>query len=140
MRSAAGACLALLLLLVAAPIARAEPAEGSISLASQTPWLHDGDTFGIRLDVDGVTRPEALDVEIDVHRAVRTRSQFVQTLAGRLLGSLAVPPVVVPLSTLAFDAAGAVPLEVPVATLKGGVYPGRVVLRDRESRDVADEV
>lgn len=101
-----------------------------LSLASQTAWVAPDQPFVVRVDVDRVREPDELTLEVAVHRAVTSRSQFVQTLAGDLLGRM-VQEVAIPFDELRFDAGGAAPvtLELP-GDLRPGVYPVSVVARD----------
>lgn len=107
-----------------------------LSLASQTAWVRDGQPFVVRVDVDRVRQPEELTLALTVHRAVTSRSQFVRTLDGELLGR-AVEGIAVPFEELRFDAAGAVPITVALPELRPGVYPVSVVARDADDDAVA---
>ncbi len=112
--------------------------EGSIGLASQTPWVGAGEPFQLRLDVDQVNRPDQLDIVVSIHRAVTSRSQFDQTINDRLLGPLAAPPTVTSLAAAGFDAGGAVPIPITLPDLRDGVYPVVVALRDHDSDEEID--
>ncbi len=128
---------------------------GRISLASQTPWTEPGGTFELRVDLSEVRRPEDLALVVRVHEAVTSRSQFRRTLDGRLLGEELWRAGPTPLADLELDAAGTVPLTIPVAAPSGvgprgragagalllgraGVHPVQVELHDRASGEVLD--
>ena len=127
-------------LAVAAAVATPAPAAAQaapsarLALASQTAWVRDSGLFTVRLDVDAVRSPQRIDLEIVVHRAVRSRSQFAGTLDGRLLGST-VHRDRVPLRSLRFDSGGALPVQVALPTLRTGVYPVTIDLLDTETDD-----
>ena len=108
--------------------AAAQQASARLSLASQTAWTRNG-SFTVRLDVDRVRRPQDLVLRISVHRAVTSRSQFVRTLDGELLGSR-IHRDDIPFQSLRFDAGGAVPITVELPDLRTGVYPVHVQLAD----------
>ncbi len=125
---------------------------GRIALASQTPWVEPEGVFELRVDLAGVRRPEALSLEVSVHEAVTSRSQFNRTLGGALLGDDLWRREPTPLADIELDDAGAVRVVVPVATdtptgatedlplvlPDAGVHPVRVVLRDTEAGTEAD--
>ncbi|MDP8987295.1 MAG: DUF6049 family protein [Actinomycetota bacterium] len=134
------------------PPAGAQPApSGRVSLASQTPWVTEGGTFQLQLDIAGVRRPDAVEVAVTVHAPVTSRSQFQRTLEGRLLGAVIHRLPVEPLTALQLDPAGAIRFDLPLAgtgdaaapgrlALPGpGVYPVRVALRDAGAGTVIDE-
>jgi hypothetical protein len=130
---------------------------GRISLASQTPWTEPGGTFELQVDLAGVRRPEALTLAVSVHEAVTSRSQFRQTLDGRMLGQELWRAGPTPLAELELDD-GAVRVVVPVGTdraaidpstpqaddpptlvlTRAGVHPVQVELRDTEADSVVD--
>jgi len=113
-----------------------------MTLASQTAWVGAGQTFDMRVDLLRVRRPEELEVLATVHAAVTSRSQFDQTLEGRLLGPELWRQGPSPLPDVGLDAAGTLPVRVPLGPtaatggppsleLDGaGVHPVRVELRD----------
>jgi hypothetical protein len=129
------ALLALALALVPARAASAQRASAQLTLASQTPWVRGDAPFGIRLDVDAVRSPQDLDLDVTVHRAVTSRSQFVRTLDGESLGGR-VHGDRVPFQSLPFDAGGAISLTIDLPELRTGVYPVSVDLVDTRSDDV----
>jgi hypothetical protein len=115
--------------------AHAQQASARLTLASQTPWVRGSAPFGLRLDVDAVRSPEDLDLDVTVHRAVTSRSQFARTLDGESLGGT-VHTDRVPFQSLPFDAGGAISLTVDLPDLRTGVYPVSVDLVDTEDGDV----
>ena len=136
--------------LAVSPASAQVPPGGRISLASQTAWVGAGQSFELRVDLAGVRRPEDLELVVGIHEAVTSRSQFRQTLDGRLLGQEVWRSGPTPLDALGVDAAGAVPFTVGLGpqagaagtellTLTGaGVHPVRVELRQSGSDDPAD--
>lgn len=132
------------------PVSAQAPAGGRISLASQTAWVGAGQSFELRVDLAGVRRPEDLELVVGVHEAVTSRSQFRQTLDGRLLGREVWRSGPTSLDALGVDAAGAIPFTVGLGpqtgpagtellTLTGaGVHPVRVELRQSGSDDPVD--
>lgn len=133
-----------------APPAGAQPTpSGQVSLASQTPWVAEGGTFQLRVDIAGVRRPDAVEVAVTVHEPVTSRSQFRRTLEGRLLGAVLHRLAVEPLTAVELDAGGAIRFDLALAggggragdvTLPGaGVYPVRVALRVAATGAVIDE-
>jgi hypothetical protein len=135
-RRVAAAITSLVLLLFAAPTpasAQDRPA-ATLSLASQTAWVAPGSPFTIRLDVDGVRRPQDLELDVRVHRAVRTRSQFARTIDGELLGA-SVHDDSIPFDELRFDPGGAVPVQIDLPSLRAGVYPVSVALVDTRAEE-----
>jgi hypothetical protein len=132
----------LLPVLVTGPAgAQVGPPAGQMTLASQTAWVGAGQTFDMRVDLSRVRRPEELEVLATVHAAVTSRSQFGQTLEGRLLGPELWRQGPLPLPDVGLDAAGTLPVRVPLGPtaatgdppsleLDGaGVHPVRVELR-----------
>ena len=124
---------AVLLLAPASAAAQTRPA-ARLALASQTAWVRDSGVFTIRLDVDAVRAPQQLDLEVIVHRAVRSRSQFARTIDGELLGP-SVHRDRVAFDTLQFDPGGAIPVRIVLPELRMGVYPVSVALVDRDTDD-----
>ena len=106
----------------------AQESSARLSLASQTAWMRT-DSFTVRLDIDPVRRRRDLALVISVHRAVTSRSQFVRTATGDLLGSRIYRDAV-PLETLRVDAGGATPITLVLPGLRTGVYPVQIQLVD----------
>lgn len=135
------------LLGLAPPLAAQPTPSGQVSLASQTPWVAEGGTFQLRVDIAGVRRPDAVEVAVTVHEPVTSRSQFRRTLEGRLLGAALHRLPVEPLTAVELDAAGAIRFDLALAgrgtgdvALPGaGVYPVRVALREAATGAVIDE-
>lgn len=106
----------------------AQEASARLSLASQTAWMRS-DSFTVRLGIDRVRRRRDLALVVSVHRAVTSRSQFVRTATGDLLGSRIYRDAV-PLETLRVDAGGATPITLVLPGLRTGVYPVQIQLVD----------
>lgn len=123
---------------------------GRVSLASQTPWVAAGGTFSMRVDIANVRRPEALELSVTLHPAIGSRSQFVQTLGGALLGDPLWRGPDVAIAGAALDSGGAIPVTVELRTAgepfdpsrpelpKAGVHPVRVELREVGTGGVVD--
>jgi hypothetical protein len=109
--------------LLGPPASAQESPRGRISLASQTAWVGDGESFELRVELAGVRRPEALDIVATVHAAVTSRSQFRRTLEGRLLGTELWRSGPSPLPEVGLDAAGTVPFTVPLDPPEGTASP-----------------
>lgn len=137
MTRAAGMAAALLLALVPVargPAARAQGAQATVRLASQTAWVTPGEPFDLRLQVAGVPEPDRVVLRVSVRARVTSRSQFRLTTTGRGLGQ----PVLTTSSRLSAllptDAAGAILVRLGPPGLqltRTGVYPVEVVLQDR---------
>lgn len=125
---------------VASPKATAAP-DDRLQLASQTSWVGPGGELVLRLGVITAKPPQEVELAVAVYRRVMSRSEFAQTLEGRLRGvPLTVTPPT-PLSDLATDAAGAVVVRLPIQDPtqppdrlrlrlgEEGVYPVRVEVR-----------
>ncbi len=138
------------LTLVAPAGAQIRGPAGRISLASQTAWVRPGQTFELRVDLSGVRQPEELEIVATVHAAVTSRSQFSQTIEGRLLGATLWRQGPSPLPEVGLDSAGTVPFAIPLGptidpagppalALEGaGVHPVRVELRSPGTTDPVD--
>ncbi|MBW3627541.1 MAG: hypothetical protein KY412_08035, partial [Actinobacteria bacterium] len=113
---------------LAPPVGAQSTPSGRVSLASQTPWVSDGGTFRLRVDIAGVRRPDAVEVAVTVHEPVTSRSQFQRTLEGRLLGSALHTVPVQPLTAVDLDPAGAIRFDLALARPGAGAEPGQVVL------------
>jgi len=113
-----------------------------VTLASQTSWVGPGEELVLRLGVTTVKPARQVEVAVAVYRRIMSRTEFTQTLSGRLRG---VPLTVTPptlLAELAPDAAGAVLVRLPVQDpaqppdrsrlrlAEEGVYPVRVEVRN----------
>lgn len=113
-----------------------------VTLASQTSWVGPGEDLVLRLGIKTVKPAQQVELAVAVYRRVMSRTEFAQTLTGRLRG---VPLTVTPptlLADLTTDGAGAVVARLPVqdpaqppdrARLRlaeEGVYPVRVEVRD----------
>lgn len=141
------ALVALLVALAIAPGAGAQTRDGaapaSLQFTSITPWVPGSGSFDVHLSGELTGR----SIGVAVHGRLSSRSQFVQTLEGKLLGR-ALKQVTVPASELSIDAVGSRILSLPLPRLdrpvgpttlpplREGVYP--VVLTLREEGEVVD--
>jgi hypothetical protein len=123
---------------VAATVAPATAqATAAVHLASQTAWVRPGESFDLRLVVDGVADPDRVEVAVVVHSRVTSRSQFNLTIQGRALGATVLATAARLSELLPGDAAGAILVRLgpPALTLtRTGVYPVEVTVRERGGR------
>ena len=154
-RAPAGALLVLVLLTGLGP-AGAQPgppaaARGRMTFVAQTHWVPTGGDFRIRVRVDRPTGASNLEFVVTVFPAVATRSEFAETLAGRMADTPLVTLTPVPLASLRADTNGDVEVSVAIRdpaqprdpsrlllATRDGVYPVRVELRDRLAGTVVD--
>lgn len=111
------------------PAAGQAPSSAAIDLASQTAWVESDRPFVARVDIRDVVDPNALSLQLTVHSAVTSRSQFTRTLDGEQLGRR-IKRVRLALEDVAFDANGAAPMTVDVSGLRPGVYPVAISILD----------
>jgi hypothetical protein len=114
-----------------------------LSLTAQTPVVGIGGSFTLKLRVDRNAVPASAEVVVTVYRAVRTRSEFEQTVHDRISRTPLVQPPPYPLTALSADSSGEVTLTLPVADPnqpdpnridlgpENNVFPVRVELRER---------
>lgn len=146
-RQAVVAWLLLVCTLGTTGVAEAQPSDpgpevNRVTLASQTSWVGPGEDLVLRLGITTVKPAQKVELAVAVYRRVMSRTEFAQTLTGRLRG---VPLTVTPptlLSDLTPDGAGAVvarlgvqdPAQPPdrarLRLAEEGVYPVRVEVRD----------
>ncbi len=155
MRSRLAGALLLLSLAVAADLttAAAQPAtgRGKLTFVAQTPWVGAGGDFLLRVKVDRPTGASNLEFGLTVFPAVATRSEFGETLAGRMSDSALIALQPVPLSSLRPESNGDVVLTIPIRDPslprdparvllppRDGVYPVRVEMRDRLAGTIVD--
>jgi len=70
----------------AEPAPAAAPKPRVVTLAGQTPFARPDETMQLSLDLAGP--PDGLEVQVAVHRAVTSRTEFTQTQGGRGLGAV----------------------------------------------------
>jgi hypothetical protein len=70
----------------ATPAPAAAPKPRVVSLAGQPPFARPDETMQLSLDLAGP--PDGLEVQVLVHRAVTSRTEFTQTQGGRGLGAV----------------------------------------------------
>jgi len=70
----------------AAASAASAPKPRILALAAQSPWSAPDGNVELRLNV--AAPPDGLELQVVVHRAVTSRTELGQTLAGRALGSV----------------------------------------------------
>lgn len=114
---------------------------GRIDFVAQTPYVTAVDgQWGVRFKVTRPSGPSNLEVAVSVYGPVAFRSEFQETLEGRIFGDPELNVAVFPLGGLNPEANGDFSVALP-ATLgsQDGVHPVRVELRDRDDFDVLDE-
>jgi len=127
MRAALGSLVlvAMLPLVGSAPSAIAADNSAAITLQGQTPWVAPGGDLVLRLHVKG--DPSGLEIAATVHRAVATRSQLADTVAGRRLGGVE-GLVVQPVDGLPIDGDGNRVLTIGIQDPNAPRDPARVAL------------
>ncbi|MDQ4096878.1 MAG: DUF6049 family protein [Actinomycetota bacterium] len=117
-------------------------ARARMSLSGQSPWVGRGGEFVLRLRIDRSGLPSNATVALTVFRPVETRSEFEQTIDGRIVRS-SLDTFTFTLGGLTADQAGDVTVRVPLQDPNqpadanrievgsdDGVFPLRVELRD----------
>ena len=117
------------------------PGGGRIDFVAQTPFVTLVDAqWGVRFNVTRPTGPSNLEVAVSVYAPVAFRSEFQETLDGRIFGEPELPVSVFPLGSLTPEPNGDYSVAVLAALgTQDGVHPVRVELRDRDDFDVLDE-
>jgi hypothetical protein len=131
--------LAMLLVLTGLPPATAQQtdATGTINLVSQTPFRSTGQPFNATLRMRTSSATAGLEIAVGTYRRLRSRSEFVNSVEGRLPTRTPTDLARFPVDSLVPDADGNVTVAIePRATLDG-VYPVRIELRDSDG-DVVD--
>jgi hypothetical protein len=117
---------------------------GSLQLLQQTDWVNPGESFDLRLRPTTDIAADQVEVVLTVFGAVRTRSQYQQSIDDKIAGtSIALDRH--PLNEV-LTADGTATLSLPVQDptqrrfylRNAGVYPLRVELRSIETGDVLD--
>lgn len=139
------AIIAALLLGISGPVTAQEPnVTGSLQLTSQTAWVAEGQAFDIQVTPTTTAPIDQVELVLTVFGAVRTRSQFQQSLDDRMPGSSIILERR-PLSEL-MQADGTARISLPIQDQTqrrfflrtSGIFPLRVELRSTESGDVLD--
>ncbi|HET9443798.1 MAG TPA: hypothetical protein VFO65_10765, partial [Acidimicrobiales bacterium] len=119
-------------------LAQAPPApRANLVLEAKTSWWTAGQPFFLTLSVEG-TDPAAFDVAVTLYRSVRSRTEFSQTVQGRLPGRPVGPVAVLPVAELPLDGEGNPVMSFTPAVEAEGVYPLRVELRPHGEAVVVD--
>ena len=112
-------------------------ATGTINLVSQTPYRIAGQPFNATLRMRTSSATAGLEIAVGTYRRLRSRSEFVNSVEGRLPTRTPTDLARFPVDSLVPDADGNVTVAIePRATLDG-VYPIRIELRDSDG-DVVD--
>ena len=144
------AFLATALVFVALPgVSEAAAPRPTLSLTSQSPWVQPGGSFRLGLHVDGVKDLASVELVLNTHARLLSRSAFGQTLQDRPVGSL-LDVTSTPLSELNVDPNGnfsaTLSFQDPALArepgrlllTQDGVYPLRVELREKGGGAVLD--
>jgi len=119
-----------------APVAPAEPGDGSVTLTFQSPWVGPTNDFVMRMRVQRPAGPSNLELATTIYPAVVTRSEFAETLRDRATAAALLPTQAFPLTSLTPDPAGEVTVTLQLRDdlslgRDDGVFPVRVDLRER---------
>lgn len=149
-RRRVGASVAAFLVAVATlaePVAWSDPprpaaaqtadATGTISLVSQTPFRAAGQPFAATLRVRTSSATAGLEIAVGTYRRLRSRSEFANSVAGRLPTRTPTDLARFPLDALPVDPDGNVSLTLEPRASQDGVYPVRIDLREGDG-DVVD--
>lgn len=138
-RTFAAACVALVLASLAStvPAGAAQEATGAITLLDQTPVARPGEPFTATLGIRTSSPTAALEVAVGTYRRLRSRSEFVNAIGGRLPNRTPNDLVVTALDELPRDETGNAVVTVAPRVSQDGVYPIRIELREVEG-DVVD--
>lgn len=120
------------------PLSAQSPAgapPAALEFVSQTPW-HVGDApVELRIRVSTDRPADALEVAVALYPRITSRSEFTQTLDGRLRRS-ALNLQRFPLPSLVAEPTGLITIPLSPPLTRQGVYPVRVELREPSSGDV----
>lgn len=147
-RAAAVAALVVALLAPVAPAVAQAPG-GRLVFVGQTPWVGPGGEFTVRFRIDRPVNPANLEVQVNVYPSVATRSEFNETLRGRLQSAPLPGMAPAPVASLGPDVDGELAATVRIQTPRepgravslpnrDAVYPVRVELRERGGGPVLD--
>lgn len=139
LREGARLLLAAVVVLAGPGVAESQPTAqtGRVSLVDQTLWMAADQPFGLRLQVTVDGPVDLLEVAVTVYPRVTSRTQFNQTVEGRLRTSgLEIKKT--SLSELTPDPDGTVSLSFTPQLSREGVYPVRVELREQGGGPVLD--
>jgi len=122
----------------AASVRPAAPADGSLALAYQTPWVGASGDFALRLRVERPPAPADPELAVTVYPAVETRSEFALTLEDRIDHAPLLPVQTFGLPPAGPEGATDVPVDLRFVDRLSlgdaeGVFPVRVDLRERRS-------
>lgn len=114
--------------------------DDALVFLGQSPWHSGSGDVRLRLAIAAPRNAENLEVAVTLFRRVAYRSQFAQTLEGRIRPSV-LQNVRVRVADLEADAAGAVTVRFSPEDLgANGVYPVRVELRESRGGPVIDSL
>lgn len=109
-----------------------QSATGTLRLVSQTPFLTAGGSFTTTLRARTSSAEAGLEIAVGVYRRLRSRSEFANSLEGRLPTRNPNDLARFPLDTLPADTDGNVTVSLDPRASQDGVYPVRMDLRDAE--------
>ena len=120
-----------------APALPAPTDDDGLQFIGQTPWRVGAEPASLRFRVTTTAPPEALEVALAIYPRITSRSEFTQTLDGRVRRS-ALRLERFPVPALVADPTGVISLALDTAVARQGVYPVRLELRETASGDVVD--
>ncbi|HEX7166513.1 MAG TPA: DUF6049 family protein [Acidimicrobiales bacterium] len=118
------------------PTVVAQTATGSVTLVAQTAFHRPGQPFELKLRARTSARPDSLEIAVSWYRRLTTRSQFVDSVEGRMPARTPIDLVPFGLETLTADSDGSVAVSVSPALPREGVYPVRVDMREDDGNVV----
>ena len=116
--------------------AQQNDATGTVSLVSQTSYRSAGQPFTAVLRVRTSSATAGLEVAVGTYRRLRSRSEFVNSIEGRLPTRTPTDLARFPVDTLAPDSDGNVSVTVEPRASQDGVYPVRIELRQADGEVV----
>jgi hypothetical protein len=125
-------------------VAQAPPQTGSVQLLNQTDWVTQGKSFDIQVRPTTNVAPEQVELVLTVFGAVKTRTQYQQSIDDKISGTSIILDRHPLTEVLGPDGTATVNLPIQDASQKrfylknAGVYPLRVELRNTDTGDVLD--
>ena len=112
-------------------------ATGTVNLVSQTPFRSPGQPFSATLRMRTSSATAGLEIAVGTYRRLRSRSEFVNSIEGRLPTRTPTDLARFPLDSLPPDSNGNVTVSIEPRASQDGVYPVRIELRESDG-DVVD--
>lgn len=112
-------------------------ADGGLQFIDQTPWRVGAEPAQLRFRITSTAPADGLEVALAFYPRITSRSEFTQTLDGRVRRS-ALRLEQFPVPSLVSDPTGIISLPLDAVVTRQGVYPVRLELRETASGDVVD--